>query len=103
MFSTCNLKETNGRYIVVAKLLDHTVANPFPKSEIKPRNPGSIDAYSLFNQYGALPIYIWLGIIFLLILLTYILYKLSRRRDRKITEKKATALKGDDANAFAAK
>ena len=97
VFSTCNLKETNGRYIVVAKLLDHTVANPFPKSEIKPRNPGSIDAYSLFNQYGALPIYIWLGIIFLLILLTYILYKLSRRRDRKITEKKATALKGDDA------
>ena len=97
VFSTCNLKETNGRYIVVAKLLDHTVANPFPKSEIKPRKAGSIDAYSLFNRYGALPIYIWIGIIFLLILLTYILYKLSRRRDRKITEKKATALKGDDA------
>ena len=97
VFSTCNLKETNGRYIVVAKLLDHTVANPFPKSEIKPRNPGSIDVYSLFNQYGALPIYIWIGIILLLILLMFIFYRLSRRRDRKIAERKAKAPEGDDA------
>lgn len=97
VLSTCNLKETNGRYIVVAKLLDHSVPNPFPGSEIKPRNPGSIDAYTLFNRYGALPVYIWLVIIFLSILLLYILYKLSRRRDRKVAERRIAKEKESDA------
>lgn len=98
VLSTCNLKETNGRYIVIAKILDHTVANPYPKSEIKPRNPGRIDAYSLFNQYGSLPIWLWLGIIVLLILLTYLFYKLSRRRDKRITAAKAASQEG--ANVY---
>lgn len=88
ILSTCNLEETNGRYIVVAKILDQPVDNPYRKSEIKPRDPDKIDAYSLFNKHGALPIYIWLGIIILLIISTYLLYKLSRRRDRRVWERK---------------
>lgn len=98
VLSTCNLKETNGRYIVVAKVLDHTVENPYPKSEIKPRDPGKIDAYSLFNQYGALPLWIWIGIIVLLIILTYILYRLSRLRDKRIIAARAASQEG--ANAY---
>ena len=97
VLSTCNLEETNGRYIVVAKILDHPVENPYPKSEIKPRKPGTIDAYSLFNKYGALPIYIWIGIIVLLIILTYVLYKVSRRRDKRIADRKANLTEGADA------
>ena len=97
VLSTCNLKETNGRYIVVAKILDHTVDNPYPKSEIKPRDPGAIDAYSLFNQYGALPIYIWIGLILLLILITFILYKVSRRRDKRIADRHSNPAEGADA------
>lgn len=82
-FSTCNLNETNGRYIVVAKLLDHTVENPFPDTELKKKNNERIDTFTLFNRYGALPIYVWIAIVLVLILLTYILYKLSRRRDQR--------------------
>ena len=96
-FSTCNLTETNGRYIVVAKLLDHTVPNPWPDTELsKHTNHERIDTFTLFNKYGALPLYIWFGILLLLILLTFILYKLSRRRDRKVWQRKHPA-EGEDA------
>lgn len=90
VFSTCNLKETNGRYIVVAKLLDHTVANPYEETELKKKDNGErIDTFTLFNEYGALPLWVWFAILILLIILTFILYKLSRRRDRRITRKRA--------------
>lgn len=89
VFSTCNMNETNGRYIVVAKLLDHPVENPFPETELKFRNNGErIDTFTLFNRYGALPLWIWLAILILLIIVTFILYRLSRRRDRKITQRR---------------
>ena len=89
VFSTCNLTETNGRYIVVAKLLDHTVPNPYEETELKIRNNSEhIDTFTLFNRYGALPLWIWIAIIILLIIVTYILYKLSRRRDRRITQRR---------------
>lgn len=89
VFSTCNLNETNGRYIVVAKLLDHAVENPFPETELKIRNNSEhIDTFTLFNRYGALPLWIWLAILILLIIVTYILYKLSRRRDRRIIQRR---------------
>ena len=89
VFSTCNLEETNGRYVVVAKLLDHAVANPYEKKEKKKRNNERIDTFTLFNEYGALPLWVWFAILILLIILTFILYKLSRRRDRRITQKRA--------------
>lgn len=90
VFSTCNLTETNGRYIVVAKLLDHTVANPYEETELKKKDNGErIDTFTLFNEYGALPLWVWFTILILLIILTFILYKLSRRRDRRITQKRA--------------
>lgn len=91
LFSTCNLRETNGRYIVVAKLLDHTVANPYEKTELKKKNNKErIDTFTLFNEYGALPLWVWFAILNLLILLTLILYRLSRRRDRRISRKLST-------------
>lgn len=91
LFSTCNLRETNGRYIVVAKLLDHTVANPYEKTELKKKDNGEhIDTFTLFNEYGALPLWVWFAILNLLILLTFILYRLSRRRDLRISRKQST-------------
>ncbi|MBQ8062335.1 MAG: class B sortase [Clostridia bacterium] len=90
-FSTCNLNETNGRYIVVAKLLDHLVENPFPETEMRKGNNERIDTFTLFNRYGALPLYVWFAILLLLILLTYIFYRVSRRRDRRIAHEKAKA------------
>lgn len=96
LMSTCNLTDTNGRYVVVAKILDHPVESPYPEKIHK--NPDSrLDTFTLFNQYGSLPLWIWIAIIVLLVILTYILYKISRRRDRKVTEKKASIPEGDDA------
>ena len=95
-FSTCNMEETNGRYIVIAKFLDYTVENPFPEEKAKDRdNNEHIDTFTLFNRYGALPLYIWFAILILLIILTFVIYRLSRRRDKKIAQQ-ANSPGGDD-------
>lgn len=86
VFSTCNLSETNGRYIVVAKLLDHPVVNPFPETEIKKNDNGGPDLYSLMNKYGGLPIWVWIGLLVLLVLITFVLYRVSRWRDKRRTD-----------------
>ena len=58
-------------------------------TELKIRNNSEhIDTFTLFNRYGALPLWIWLAILILLIIVTFILYRLSRRRDRKITQRR---------------
>ena len=75
---------------MVAKLLDHTVANPYEEAELKKKDNGErIDTFTLFNEYGALPLWVWFALLNLLIIMTFILYKLSRRRDRRITQKRA--------------
>lgn len=94
LLSTCSADITNGRFILVCKVLDHTVGNPFPEAEEKRVGTG-IDSYTLYQKYGTLPFWVWVGIILLLIVLTYILYRLSRRRDRRLAEK--ASQEGDDA------
>lgn len=94
--STCNMEETNGRYIVVAKVLDYTVENPYPEKKAKSKNNDErIDTFTLFNRYGALPLYIWFALLILLIIVTFILYRLSRRRDKRIT-RQSNPTGGDD-------
>lgn len=82
LLNTC-AAGTNERYLIVGKILDHTVENPYPKTELQKPDNGTVDVYTLFNQYGALPIWIWILIVILLTILVYILYKLSRRRDKR--------------------
>ena len=82
LLSTCSADITNGRFILVCKQLDHRVANPFPDTERK-SNGETIDPYSFYVKYANLPFWAWVGIIVLLIILTYILYRLSRRRDQR--------------------
>lgn len=83
LLSTCSADITNGRFILVCKILDHAVGNPFPETEERRTGTG-IDSYTLYQQYGTLPFWAWVGIIILLIILTFILYRLSRRRDKRI-------------------
>ena len=84
VFSTCNLSQTNGRYIIVAKELDHPIDNPFPKTELTKNDNGTIDAYTLMNRYGSLPLWMWFFLLILMIILTYVLYRISRNRDEKL-------------------
>ena len=64
--TTCNLTETNGRYTLVGKILDHEVANPFPEEE----RTGSTK----------LTVRQWILLLIALIILVWILYRLERRR-----------------------
>ena len=89
LLSTCSADITNGRFILVCKQLDHTVANPFPDTEKKANNE-TIDPYSFYVKYANLPFWAWVGIILLLIILTCILYKLSRKRDQRVHEGEIT-------------
>ena len=80
VMTTCNLNETNGRYTLVAKLLDHPVENPFPEEAVEVRTGRGIDVFSVLNNFSKLPLWQWILILIVLIILLWILYKLERRR-----------------------
>ena len=87
VMATCNVGVTNGRYIVVGKLLDHEVANPFPEEE-KTTVQSTFDIFSLFDNINTLPVWVWIAILVGLILLIGLLYyaekqRLYRKRDKK--------------------
>lgn len=87
VLSTCAMDKTNGRMLLVAKLLDHHVANPYPKSELKKKDYGTAEAFSLVERVGKFPIWEWILLLVILILLTFILYILSRKTSRRKGEK----------------
>lgn len=87
LLSTCSADITNGRFILVAKILDHPVENPFPEDSSKRVQPG-IDTTKLVLMFGKLSAYTWILILVGIILLILILYLLSRRRDRHDKEKR---------------
>lgn len=77
--TTCNLTETNGRFTLVGKILDHEVANPFPEEE-RTGSTANIDLYNVFNSVLKLTVKQWILILIALIILVWILYRLERRR-----------------------
>ena len=96
IMTTCNLTETNGRYTLVAKLLDHEVANPFPEEEEETRTGiGSLNVFSIVDRFAQLSIWQWILLLITLICLLWLLYKAERRRLlnkklRKLEKEKAT-------------
>ena len=90
IMATCNLASTNGRFVLVGKILDHEVPNPFPEKE-KVLPNSTFDIFSLVNNFKNLPVYVWILILLALILLTGFLYKAERKRlYRKRLRKKGT-------------
>ena len=77
--TTCNLTETNGRYTLVGKILDHEVANPFPEEE-RTGSTANIDLYNVFSSVLKYTVKQWILILIALIILVWILYRLERRR-----------------------
>lgn len=77
--TTCNLTETNGRFTLVGKILDHEVANPFPEEE-RTGSTANIDLYNVFNSVLKFTVKQWILILIALIILVWILYRLERRR-----------------------
>lgn len=77
--TTCNLTETNGRFTLVGKILDHEVANPFPEEE-RTGSTANIDLYNVFNSVLKYTVKQWILILIALIILVWLLYRLERRR-----------------------
>ena len=103
VMTTCNLSETNGRYTLVAKLLDHEVANPFPEEEDETRTGiGSLNVFSIVDRFAQLSIWQWILLLIILICLTWLLYKAERyrllkKKERKLAkETKAAEKKNND-------
>ena len=89
VMTTCNLSETNGRYTLVAKLLDHEVANPFPEETEETRTGiGSLNVFRLVDRFAQLTIWQWILLLIILICLTWLLYKAERKRLLKKKEKR---------------
>lgn len=87
LLSTCSSDITNGRLILVAKMLDHPVENPFPDEEHTVVE--GIDTDKIVYYIGKWKLQTWIIFLLLLILLILTLYLLSRRRDRRKQGEKA--------------
>lgn len=90
--TTCNLTETNGRFTLVGKILDHEVANPFPEEE-RSGSTANIDLYNVFNSVMKLTVRQWILLLIALIILIGILYRLEIRR--LVTRQKKKEMKRD--------
>ena len=76
LLSTCSADITNGRFILVCKILDRPVENPFPDTIEHKVNRG-IDSARITARLGKLSVQTWILILILLILLVLALYILS--------------------------
>lgn len=74
IFSTCSTDITNGRYILVAKLLDRPVENPFPDEK---RTGQGIDTTKIMARIGKWSTWTWIWILIGLIILVLFIYLLS--------------------------
>ena len=103
IMTTCNLTETHGRYTLVAQLLDHAVANPFPEEEEETRTGiGSLNVFSIVDRFAQLTIWQWILLLIILICLIWLLYKaecyrLLKKKERKLVkEARAAEEKNND-------
>lgn len=90
LMSTCSADITNGRFVLVGKILDHEVPNPFPEEE--EATPPLLDhLLSFMNRLLGLPLWGWILILVAVIFLLGLLYHAERQRLRKKQERKLRA------------
>lgn len=88
LMSTCSADITNGRFVLVGKILDHEVPDPFPEEEKEQRILG-IDVGKLLDTMLKLKLWQWISLLVLLIILIGLLYyaekyRLKKKRERKL-------------------
>ena len=93
LLSTCSADITNGRFILVAKILDHPVENPYPDTTPHTVRQG-IDTAKVTARIGKYSVQTWILILLLLILLVLLAYIASNYWYRKKLEKE----NGENAN-----
>ena len=87
LMSTCSADITNGRFVLVGKILDHEVPNPFPEEEKEQRIFG-IDVGKVLDTVMKLKLWQWIVILIVLVLLLGLLYRAERKRLIKKREKR---------------
>ena len=87
LMSTCSADITNGRLVLVGKILDNEVPNPFPEKEKEQRILG-IDVGKVLDTMLKLPLWQWILLLILLIILLGLLYYAERYRLKKNKERK---------------
>ena len=88
LFSTCSTDITNGRYILVAKLLDRPVENPFPDEK---RQGTGIDSTKVLAMIGKWSAERWILTLIILIIFVLLLYFISTYLYKR-------KLEGEDTN-----
>lgn len=79
VLSTCSEDNTNGRFVLVGRILDAEATNPFPEQEDKLVN-GYLDLFNIFDNFMKLPIWLWILILLILIALTWSAYYFAKRK-----------------------
>ena len=86
LLSTCSADITNGRFILVAKILDRPVENPYPDTTPHTVRQG-IDTAKVTQFIGKWPAMYWIVFLILMIILLLILYFLSNYLYRRKLER----------------
>ncbi|MBQ8063626.1 MAG: class B sortase [Clostridia bacterium] len=89
LLSTCSADITNGRYILVGKLLDREVPDPFPKESEDQSLLRRIDVFNWLDTVGLFPIWRWYLGVLLAILITTVLWRLEHHRYRRAKARRA--------------
>ena len=97
MMSTCSSDITNGRFILVGRILDNTVENPYYEEDEIRKGEG-IDVVSLWNRIKALPTWVWMLILFIILILIYLLYTWMERRRYKKRQQELAKAKAEAEN-----
>lgn len=87
LLSTCSADITNGRFVLVGRITDGEIPNPFPDKE-REKADGDLDIFSFLDQYADFAVWQWILILIGLILLTWILYRAEKNRLKRKREKK---------------
>ena len=98
LMSTCSADITNGRFVLVGKILDHEVPNPFPEEEKEQRVLG-IDVGKVLDTMMKLKLWQWILLLILLIILIGLLYYAERYRLKKKRERKLRRKAEKEANS----
>ena len=91
LLSTCSADITNGRFVLIGRITDSEISNPFPEEE-RSKPEGDLDIFNFLDKYADFTIWQWILILVGLIFLTWLLYRAEKSRLKRRQEKKQKAL-----------
>ena len=87
LLSTCSADITNGRFVLIGRITDSEISNPFPEEE-RSKPEGDLDIFNFLDKYADFTIWQWILILVGLIFLTWLLYRAEKGRLKRRRKKK---------------